>query len=98
MFSEKSWKGKRVASPTVGDWLKLKQELTYLKRTLGIPRILGANGLEILQTWVVVLYAVHRDMKSYTGGVMSLGFGIFHHRSSKQNLNMKSSSQSLCEQ
>ena len=58
-----------------------------------MPRILGANGQEILQTWVDASYAVHRDMKSHTGGVISLGHRIFHHKSSKQKLNTKSSTE-----
>ena len=65
----------------------------YVKRTLGMVRILGVNGLESLQTWADVLCAVHRDLKSNTGGVMSLGHGVFHHKSSEQELNTKSSTE-----
>ena len=83
----------RVSSPTEGDWDKLRRVLTYLKMTLGMPSILGANGLEVLQTWVDASYAVHRDMKSHTGGVMSLRTGIFHRKSRKQKLHTKSSTE-----
>ena len=83
----------RVAEPTNGDRKKLKRVLEYIKSTLGMVRIIGAQGDEILQTWVDASYAVHRDMKSHTGGTMSLGVGTIHHRSAKQKLNTKSSTE-----
>ena len=34
-------------------------------------------------------YAVHPDMRSQTGGCMSLGYGVLHGKASKQKLNTK---------
>ena len=44
-------------------------------------------------TWVDASYAVHEDMRSQTGGVMSFGHGILHRKSSVQKLNTKSSTE-----
>ena len=44
-------------------------------------------------TWVDASYAVHEDMRSQTGGVMSFGHGILHHKASVQKLNIKSSTE-----
>jgi hypothetical protein len=54
---------------------------------------LGAGGMNCLRTWVDASYAVHPDMKSHTGGVMSLGLGGFACKSTKQKLNTKSSTE-----
>ena len=35
-------------------------------------------------------YETHHDKKGHTGGLISGGFGILHHKSSKQELNTKS--------
>ena len=83
----------RVASPTKGDKKKLKRLLEYVSGTLDMIRIIGWNGNEVLQTWVDASYAVHRDMRSHTGAAMSLGHGTIHHRSAKQKLNTKSSTE-----
>ena len=46
-----------------------------------------------LVTWVDASYAIHSDMKSHTGGVMSLGRGALVTKSRKQKLNTKSSTE-----
>ena len=69
----------RVAEPTEGDKKKLKRLLEYVKETINMVRIIGANGNEVLQTWVDASYAVHRDMRSHTGATMLLEHGTIHH-------------------
>jgi hypothetical protein len=54
---------------------------------------LGADDLCIMRTWVDASYAVHGDMKSHTGGVVSFGRGAVMSKSSKQRLNTKSSTE-----
>ena len=44
-----------------------------------------------METWVDTSYAVHHDMRSHTGGVITLGTGAIMSKSSKQKLNTKSS-------
>ena len=57
-------------------------------------RVIGADSLEVLHTWIDASYAVHQDMKGQTGGAMSLGTGLIHLQSSKQKINAKSSTES----
>ena len=52
-----------------------------------MSKVIGANGLEILQTWVDSSYAIHQDMKGHTSVVMSMDRGIIHNKCSKQKLN-----------
>ena len=52
---------------------------------------LEADSLHKLTTWVDAAYAVHPDMRSHTGGAMSMGTGAFICKSTKQKLNTKSS-------
>jgi Reverse transcriptase (RNA-dependent DNA polymerase) len=83
----------RVSKCTKQDQAKLKRVLEYLNGTLHYKYILGADDLKKLRTWVDASYAVHPDMKSHTGGVMSFGLGGFVCKSSKQKLNTKSSTE-----
>jgi hypothetical protein len=46
-----------------------------------------------MKTWVDASYAVHQDMTSHMGGVVSLGQGALMCKSSKQKLNTKSSTE-----
>jgi hypothetical protein len=39
---------------------------------------LEADCVQIVRWWVDASFAVHPDMKSHTGGVMSLGKGASH--------------------
>jgi hypothetical protein len=83
----------RVSCSTEKDWLKLKRVLEYLRGTLDEFLTLGTEDITLMQTWVDASYAVHRDMKSHTGGVVSFGRGAIMSKSSKQKLNTKSSTE-----
>jgi hypothetical protein len=83
----------RVQNPTIDDWKKLRRCVSYLVQTKDDPRVLGCFNLNELYTWVDAAFAVHPNMRSQTGGVMSMGFGMVHCRSSKQKLNAKSSTE-----
>ena len=43
--------------------------------------------------WVDASFAVHPDMKSHTGGAMSMGKGVIYGTSTRQKLNTKSSTE-----
>jgi hypothetical protein len=83
----------RVSESTEQDWLKLKRVLEYLRGTLDDFLTLSADNIGMMKTWVDASYAVHRDMKSHTGGVVSFGIGAVMSKSSKQKLNVKSSTE-----
>jgi Reverse transcriptase (RNA-dependent DNA polymerase)/Zinc knuckle len=83
----------RVSCSTEEDWLKLHRVLLYLKGTLDLHLILGADSLLKMETWVDAAYAVHGDMRSHTGGVVSFGRGSVISKSIKQKLNTKSSTE-----
>jgi hypothetical protein len=80
----------RVSKSTTEDEAKLKRTLEYIKGSIDKEYTLGADDLGELRTLVDASYAVHPDMKSHTGGVMSFGTGGFICKSSKQKLNTKS--------
>ncbi len=82
-----------MACSTDKDWAKLQRVLEYLNGTLDEFLVLGADDMGIMKTWVDASYAVHGDMKSHTGGVVSFGTGATMSKSSKQKLNTKSSTE-----
>jgi hypothetical protein len=83
----------RVEKSTTQDKEKLRRVLEYLSGTLDDVLILGADDLTIMRTWVDASYAVHDDMRSHTGGVVSFGRGAVMSKSLKQKLNVKSSTE-----
>ena len=83
----------RVTESSIDDWKKLKRMMGFAKKTIDDVRIVGATSLTELFTWIDAAYAVHPNMRSQTGGAMSMGIGIIHGRSSKQKLNTKSSTE-----
>ena len=44
----------------------------YIKGTLNYPLILRSDNTNIVKWWTDASYGVHEDMKSHTGGVMTL--------------------------
>ena len=79
---------------TEGDLNKLLCLLQFLKGTTDDTLILGADTKKRNRTLIDTAFAVHQDMKSHTSGCQSLRRGVMHSKSSKQKLNMKSSTKS----
>jgi hypothetical protein len=80
-----------VSCSTEEDWKKLKRLLQFLNASIDDFLTIGADNLTNMDTWIDASYAVHADMKSHTGGAISLGRGAVMSKSSKQKLNTKSS-------
>ena len=83
----------RVSKATIQDQAKLKRLLEYLYGTYDLPLILGADDIHTLYTFVDASFAVHEDMKSHTGGVITFGRGGIACKSAKQKLVTKSSTE-----
>jgi len=56
-------------------------------------QLIRANNLMTLFTWVDAAYAVHDNMRSHTGGAISMGLGVLNAWSSKKKLNTKRSTE-----
>jgi hypothetical protein len=67
--------------------------IKYLRGTKDLPLTLSASNAGILKWWVDGSFAVHPDMKSHTGGGLSLGRGFPIVMSTKQKLNTRSSTE-----
>jgi hypothetical protein len=83
----------RVQSCDDDDYKKLIRMMQYLRATKDDFLTLSANSLHNVRWWVDASYAVHPDMKSHTGGAMSLGRGVTYGTSKRQKLNTKSSTE-----
>ena len=83
----------RVTKPTLQDQYKLKRVLEYIKGSLGLTYTIGADSLDMLFTFVDAAYGVHPDLRSQTGGCITLGTGGLLNRASKQKINTKSSTE-----
>lgn len=84
----------RVKSPDTDDWKKLQRVLEWIQDTVDETRFIGADNLYTLFTWIDAAYAVHPNMRSHTGGAISMGTGVMHCKSGRQKLNTKSSTES----
>jgi hypothetical protein len=84
----------RVKGPDVDDYKKLTRVMRYIRGTINMPLTLEADNMSVIKWWVDASYAVHPDMKSHTGGTMSLGKGTVYNTSTRQKLNTKSSTES----
>jgi hypothetical protein len=83
----------RVQFPDVDDYKKLARVMKYLKSTTDLPLTLESDGSNIIKWWADASYAVHPDLKSHTGGAMSLGKGVVYGTSRRQKLNTTSSTE-----
>ena len=83
----------RVKAPDVDDYKKLGRAMKYLRGTLHMPLVLEADDMRIVKWSVDASFAVHPDMKSHTGGSMTLGKGTIYGTSTRQKINTKSSTE-----
>jgi hypothetical protein len=82
-----------VKSPDVDDYKKLGRVMKYLRATRDLPLTLEASKLNIIKWWVDASFAVHHDMRSHTGAIMTMGRGAMYATSSKQKLATRSSTE-----
>ena len=83
----------RVSNSDVDDWKKLGRVLTGVLNTIDKKRVTGARSLTELYTWIYAAYAVHANMRGHTEGAIYMGYGLLHGKSSKQKINVKSSTE-----
>ena len=67
--------------------------MQFLAGTKNDTRRIGVDDLSKLVTYIDASYGTHGDIKSHKGGTMSFGIGTIHTKSSKQKLNVKSSTE-----
>jgi hypothetical protein len=75
-----------VSTSTIQDEHKLQRLLKYLHGTIHLKLHLSAYSLTAFSTWVDASFAVHPDMRSHTGSVISFGRGGIICKSKKQNI------------
>ena len=86
----------RVRNLDEDNWDKLRRLIGYLKRTIKLPLILRADGVNLLKWWVDASYAAHDNMRVHMGVTTSMGKygrGSIISISKKQNINTKSSTE-----
>ena len=81
----------RVREPDEDDWKKLIRLLRYLKGTRDLHLTLQADDSSLVKWFGDASFAVHANMKSHTGGMLTLGSGGIVNVSRKQKLVTKSS-------
>jgi hypothetical protein len=77
---------KRVKAPDQDDCKKLCRTMQHLRGSIDLVLTLEADSDQILKWWVDASYAVHPDMKSHTGGTLSMGKGSTCSASKSQRL------------
>ena len=85
---------KWVSKSDHDDWNKLRRIIGILKRTIDNVRVIGATSITEIMTFVDSSYAVHDNMRSHTGGLVSFGIGAAHTRSNTSKVNVKSATES----
>ena len=68
--------------------------MRYIRLTIDLMLTLSADNFNAIKWWVDASYAVHPNMHGHTGATMTLGKGSICSISSKQKINMRSSTES----
>jgi hypothetical protein len=84
---------KRVKAPDQDDCKKLRRTMQHLRGSIDPVLTLETDSDQIVKWWVDASHAVHPDMKSHTGGTLSMGKGSTCSASKSQRLNTKSSTE-----
>ena len=86
-----SYLATKVLEPHDEDLKKLSQIISYLRNTINIQLTLEADDSQIISWYVDSSFGVHKDMKSHTGSIYTLGKGCIMAESTKQKVNTRSS-------
>jgi hypothetical protein len=80
----------RVKDPNKADWKKLQHMLDYLQGTQDDVACLSADNTQTIKWYINLSFAMHKEMRSHTGAVMTLDHGALILDSTKQKVNTKS--------
>ena len=80
----------RVREPSESDWKKLERMMKFLQQTMTDRLTLRSDGTRVLKWGADATFAVHEDMRSHTGGMVTMGKGAIMSYSRKQSLNTRS--------
>ena len=84
----------RNKEPDKDDWCKLVCVMSWLEQMVEDVRIIGADDLHRMLTFIDSAHAVHPNMRGHTGaGLTTFGTGIIDQKLSKQKMNMRSSTE-----
>ena len=67
--------------------------MSYLKKTRDDVLTLKCDGKNEVKWWIDAAFAVHPDMRSHTGAIMTLGSGAVQSISKKHKVNTRSSTE-----
>jgi len=67
--------------------------MCFLKQTIDNERIMGADNLTEMLTFVDAAHSVQPNMRGHTGGCITFGTGVVNMKASKQKMNMRSSTE-----
>jgi hypothetical protein len=80
----------RVKEPNESNWKKLLRLMNYIHATREDITKMSANNTQTIKWYVDLSFAVHKDMRSHTGAIMTLGKGAMSLDSTKQKVNARS--------
>jgi hypothetical protein len=84
----------RVKAPDTDDYKKLARVIKYLRKNPNLGITLERDTNDSVQWFIDASFGCHNDMKSHTGGIMTLGKGGIYCTSTRQKLNTRSSTES----
>jgi len=84
----------RVRKPIVTDWRKLAKTCKYLNDTKDLVLTLEAHSILLLKWYIDAAFAIHADMRSHSGGMLTIGNGYSYGAFTRQRLNTKISTES----
>jgi hypothetical protein len=84
----------RVRAPDTNDWEKLCHLMEYLRGNHDWPIVLGADNDRLLMWYIDASFAMHPNMHRHTGSGLTMGRGVPISVSTKQKLNIRSSTKS----
>ena len=68
--------------------------MKYIQRIIGLPLILSIDKSGNIKCYVDASFVVHKDMRSHTGGFMTMVTGGSYFQYIKQKLNTNTSTES----
>ena len=83
----------RVKRPDRDDYKKLTRVMRYLRGSRELPLTLEADCYNVMKWWVDASFGFHPDLRSHTGGVLTLGRRAVYSTSTRQMLNTRTSTE-----